>query len=196
MFLPTEVVIYTDGGCGRGDKVGGWAAVILFEKDGKLHKKEISGASPKTTNNRMEICGVLEGLKILKRPCHITIYSDSQYVVNAIGTFINGKPKCGASGWMNDWRRRGWVRKEGELKNHDLWKSIDEETKRHLSVTLVWVRGHNGHEHNERCDVLCTEAITRLRNEITISRNGLSSSSINNCPNGNGATETGLCQDI
>ncbi len=194
--MPTEVVIYTDGGCGRGDKAGGWAAVLLFEKDGELHSMEISGASPDTTNNRMEITGVLEGLRTLKRPCHVTVYSDSQYVVNAIGSFVRGRPKWGASGWMNDWKRRGWVRKEGELKNPDLWKLIDEEIARHLSVTLAWVRGHSGHEYNERCDVLCTEAIARLRNENTAAGDGLQASPDDNSSDGDGATTSGVCESI
>lgn len=173
MPLESEVVIYTDGGCGH-DKTGAWAAILVFEdKSGRKHQREISGGSPDTTNNRMELIGVLEALKTLKWSCHVTIYSDSQYVVNAIGAWANGQPTRQQSGWMNDWKRRGWARKEGPLKNPDLWQLVDEEVRRHKSVRLAWVRGHNGHEYNERCDALCTETIAKFRNENTFQSDGL-----------------------
>ncbi len=198
MPLQPEVVIYTDGGCGqRGKKAGSWAAVLLYDaSDGTRHEREFSGSCYDTTNNRMEITGVLEGLKALNKPCHVTIYSDSQYVVNAIGAWSDGRPKRESSGWMVYWKNRGWSRKEGELKNPDLWKLIDQEVRRHFSVTLVWVRGHNGDYYNERCDQLCTEAMQRLHRESAISRHGLQASPNGNSPNGNRTATTGVCESV
>lgn len=187
-----EVTIYTDGGCGRQDRRGGWAAILLCTKDDEVHSREISGANPCTTSNRMEIKAVFEGLRALKRPCHVTVYSDSQYVVNSIGQFKHGVANPRRSGWINDWRKRGWARKEGALKNNDLWQLIYSEVSRHKSVTLVWVKGHNEDYYNERCDELATEAIRKLRDDL-VQGDGLHGDGNGDGPDGPGILpETGV----
>src|SRR4051812_23924953 len=116
-MLQSEVVIYTDGACEPNPGMGGWAAILLYEQDGEVHKREITGAEKDSTNNRMEIIAVLEGLKALKRPCFVTIYSDSKYVVNSVGSWLDGRPRSGMFGWMVGWQRSGWSKKGGPLKN-------------------------------------------------------------------------------
>lgn len=167
--MADKVTVFTDGACGRGDtSPGGWAAVLLCEdKDGVLHRREVSGAVADTTNNRMELTGVLEAIRTLKFPVHVTIYSDSQYVVNGIGCWVDGKPKTKKWGWMVGWKKRSWTKTQGVLKNVDLWQLLDAEVRKHKSVTLEWVRGHNGNEHNERCDELAVAARLALSNAET-----------------------------
>lgn len=200
MPLITEVVAHTDGGCVRHKKGnhGGWSVILLFEDgDGILRERELSGGEANTTNNRMEIQAVLTALKTLKRPCHVTVFSDSQYVVHSIGEWEGGKPKKGHTGWMTDWQRRGWRRKEGALKNVDLWKQIDDQVRRHLSVTMRWVRGHNGDHYNERCDVLATSAITRQQNgESATTNDGLPENGALNGGNGGGSAGAGQGQTV
>lgn len=140
------VVIYTDGGCAPNPGVGGWAAVMHY----KDHVRELSGGEPDTTNNRMELTAVVEALRALRRPCHVEVYTDSQYV------------RLGITSWLPNWKRRGWKRKEGPLKNIDLWQQLDVEAGRHR-IDWRWVRGHAGNRYNERCDQLASEAITRQR---------------------------------
>lgn len=160
-FVEKLVTIYTDGACEPNPGVGGWAAILFFGPPASPEaKKEISGSLPQTTNNIAEITAVIEGLKALKRPCYVRIYSDSQYVVNAIGTWASGHP-CRPEGWLVSWEANGWRRKEGELKNATLWQELLALVRQHKSIEAIWLRGHNGDEHNERCDQLATEA--RLR---------------------------------
>lgn len=143
-----KVKIYTDGACLGNPGIGGYGAILKYNG----HKKEISGGYENTTNNRMEITAVIEALKLLKEPCDITIYSDSQYVCNAI-----------TKGWAKSWEAKGWMRNKKEpALNADLWKKLLELIENH-KVELVWVKGHAGHPENERCDALAVEAAKSLK---------------------------------
>lgn len=146
-----EVKIYTDGACrGNPDGPGGYGVVLEYEdKLGKLHTKELSGGYKSTTNNRMELMAVLKGLEAIKKPCKIKIYTDSQYIVNSFN-----------KGWLNNWILNNWKRgknKKEPVKNEDLWKKILKAKELH-SVEFIWVKGHDGHPQNERCDYLATNA--------------------------------------
>lgn len=156
--LISEIVIHTDGACEPNPGPGGWAAILQRETNNGIHEIEITGNHPATTNNRMEIMGVIEALKLLKAPHDVTIYSDSKYVVNSIGDWSEGDPHRSNIGWMVGWKKRGWRRKDGVLQNIDLWKEIDKLAKLQKSLRMRWVRGHAGHELNERCDVLAVQA--------------------------------------
>lgn len=134
-----EVSLYTDGACRGNPGKGGWGAILVYG----TYKKELSGGERETTNNRMELMAAIEGLSALKEPCSVTLYSDSKYLVEAY-----------AEGWIHSWRARGW-NKPGGLKNPDLWARLYELTTTH-KVSFVWVKGHNGHVYNERCDALAT----------------------------------------
>lgn len=133
-----EVTIYTDGACSGNPGPGGWAAILSMGE----HKKEISGGESDTTNNRMELTAVISALESLKRSCKVELYTDSQYIERAVN-----------EGWLAAWKRRGWRRKDGELKNAELWQRLDELLGRH-TVTFRWVKGHAENELNNRCDEL------------------------------------------
>ena len=137
-----EVRIYTDGACRGNPGHGGWGAILVYGR----FEKEMSGGDPETTNNRMELTAVIEGLSALKEPCSVTLYSDSRYVVDA---FLEG--------WVYGWEKNGWRRGKEEVKNPDLWQRLLSLTRVH-EVKFEWVRGHNGHDYNERCDKLATAA--------------------------------------
>ncbi len=145
-----KIDIYTDGACrGNPDGPGGYGVLLEYrDKEGVLHSKELSGGYSATTNNRMELRAVLEGLRAVNEPCDITVHTDSQYIANAFN-----------KGWLNNWILNGWKRgkKKEPVKNEDLWRAILEAKGDH-KLTLEWVRGHAGHPQNERCDVLATEA--------------------------------------
>ena len=132
------VILYTDGACSGNPGPGGWAAILRY--GGNV--RELSGGEAETTNNRMELTGVLEGLKALKESCAVELYSDSQYIVNALN-----------NGWLRDWKRRGWSRRDGELKNPELWQELDTLLQTHR-VSAHWVKGHADNEYNNRCDAL------------------------------------------
>ena len=132
------VVLYTDGACSGNPGPGGWAAILRYGES----TKELSGGERETTNNRMELSAVLAGLRALKEPCAVELYSDSQYVVHAI-----------TNGWLRDWKRRGWKRRDGELKNPELWQELDALLSDH-KVSAHWVKGHAENEYNNRCDAL------------------------------------------
>ena len=143
------VEIYTDGAArGNPDGPGGYGSVLEYvDTKGELHVKEISQGYVRTTNNRMELMAVIAGLEALNRPCTVEIYSDSQYVVNAFNQH-----------WVDGWIKKGWKRGKNEpVKNVDLWKRLLDAKSRH-SVTFHWVKGHDGHPQNERCDELATTA--------------------------------------
>ena len=143
-----QVILYTDGSArANPDGPGGYGA-ILAVKDaaGRLHEKELSRGYRVTTNNRMELMAVIAGLEELIRPCEVTVYSDSQYVVRAFNDH-----------WIDNWQKKNWKRGKDPVKNVDLWKRLLEAMKPH-KVTFCWVRGHNGHPGNERCDKLATSA--------------------------------------
>lgn len=133
-----KVCIYTDGACSGNPGPGGWAAILSYNG----HERELSGGEPATTNNRMELIAAISALEALKEPCEVELWTDSQYLARAVN-----------EGWLADWKRRGWRRKEGELKNPELWQALDALLARH-KVSFNWLKGHDGHEYNERCDAL------------------------------------------
>ena len=144
-----KVKIYTDGAArGNPDGPGGYGTVLEYvDTKVELHTKEISQGYVKTTNNRMELMAVIAGLEALNRPCEIELYSDSQYVVNAFNQH-----------WIDGWLKKGWKRGKNEpVKNVDLWKRLLKAKEPH-QVTFIWVKGHDGHPQNERCDTLATTA--------------------------------------
>lgn len=148
---PSEVLLYTDGACSGNPGPGGWAFLLLHPATGK--ELERSGAERETTNNRMELQAVIEGLATLKRPSHVEVFTDSVYV---------GK---GITEYMPKWKANGWRRKEGtkfvELKNEDLWRKLDELLARH-QVKYTRVAGHSGHVENDRVDGMAVAAYQRL----------------------------------
>ena len=131
-----KLELYTDGACSGNPGPGGYAAILLFEGNEKI----ISGGEKESTNNRMELMAVIEGLKALNEPCEIELFTDSRYVQQAI-----------ALGWIDDWEKRGWKRKSGSLQNPELWRELSALLKKHR-LTAHWVEGHAGNEHNERAD--------------------------------------------
>ena len=146
-----EVILYTDGACSGNPGPGGYGAVLLFtDNGGKIHRKEFSQGYKSTTNNRMEIMGVIKGLESLKEPCKVTLYSDSRYVVDAI-----------EKGWAKRWRSNNWMRNKKEpALNPDLWGQLLDLLGKH-EVSCRWVKGHSNNLENERCDTLAREAIGR-----------------------------------
>ncbi|OFW87901.1 MAG: ribonuclease HI [Alphaproteobacteria bacterium RIFCSPHIGHO2_12_FULL_45_9] len=138
-----HVELYTDGACSGNPGPGGWGALLRY----KGTEKELSGAEPDTTNNRMELMAAIEGLKAVKRTCDVTLYTDSKYVLQ------------GVTEWMDGWKSRGWKTADKKpVKNQDLWMALDEQVNRH-HVKWQWVKGHNGHIENERVDELARMAI-------------------------------------
>lgn len=144
-----NVEIYTDGAArGNPDGPGGYGVVLHYtDTQGNLYEKELSQGYVRTTNNRMELMAAIAGLEALKTPCNVTLYSDSKYLVDAFN-----------QNWIDGWIRKGWKRGKNEpVKNPDLWKRLLKAKEDH-NVTFVWVKGHNGHPLNERCDELATTA--------------------------------------
>ncbi len=133
-----KVSIYTDGACSGNPGPGGWGAILMY--GGKA--KELSGGAPETTNNRMELLGVITALEALKEPCKVDLYSDSQYVVNAVN-----------EGWLTNWRKKGWRRRDGDVKNVDLWLTLIPLLELH-DINFHWVKGHAENALNNRCDEL------------------------------------------
>ncbi|KPC53343.1 ribonuclease HI [Amantichitinum ursilacus] len=135
--------IYTDGACKGNPGPGGWGALLRYG----AQEKELFGGEAHTTNNRMELMAVIEGLGILTRACDAIVYTDSQYVKNGIESWIHG------------WKRNGWKTADKKpVKNADLWQRLDTEVARH-KVTWRWVKGHSGHELNERADQLANRGV-------------------------------------
>jgi ribonuclease HI len=142
-----HVVIYTDGACSGNPGPGGYGAILRFGD----HEKKISGGEPHTTNNRMELMAAISALEALKRPCKVDLHTDSQYVQQGIST------------WIKSWKRNGWRTADKKpVKNTDLWQRLDAALARH-EVRWHWVKGHDGHEMNERADELARSAITSQR---------------------------------
>ena len=136
--MTKTVVIYTDGACSGNPGPGGWGAILTF--DG--HEREICGGEADTTNNRMELMAAISALETLTRPCVIELHTDSQYL------------RGGVMGWMDNWKKRGWLTADKKpVKNIELWQRLDEARGRH-EVSWHWVKGHAGHEMNERADEL------------------------------------------
>lgn len=143
------VKIYTDGSArGNPDGPGGYGAVLEYiDSKGQMHVKELSAGYKKTTNNRMELMAAIKGLEALNRPCVVELYSDSQYMVKAFNDH-----------WIDGWIKKGWKRGKNEpVKNVDLWQRLLKAKAPH-QVTFIWVKGHDGHPQNERCDTLATTA--------------------------------------
>jgi len=139
-----QVTIYADGACSGNPGPGGYGAILVYGK----HRKELSGGEPATTNNRMEMMGVLAGLEALNMPCEVEVVSDSKYVVDAI-----------SKGWAVGWKKNGWVKSnKTPALNADLWERMLSLLEKH-QVRFRWVKGHSGHPENERCDELARTAI-------------------------------------
>lgn len=136
------VEIFTDGACSGNPGAGGWGAVLRY---GGV-EKELSGGEAETTNNRMELTAVIEALKALKKPCEIVLCTDSRYVMD------------GVQQWLPNWKKNGWrtANKKSPVKNIDLWQQLDALLELH-KIKWVWVKGHNGHPENERCDKLARD---------------------------------------
>jgi ribonuclease HI len=142
--MTPQVVIHTDGACSGNPGPGGWGAVLHF----KDQEKELWGGELQTTNNRMELMAAIQALEALKRPCKVELHTDSQYVQKGIHEWIHG------------WKRRGWLTADKKpVKNDDLWKRLDAARLRH-EVDWRWVKGHAGHEYNERADTLARQGLT------------------------------------
>ncbi len=133
------VEIFTDGACSGNPGPGGYGAILRYNG----HIKELSGGDSATTNNRMELTAVIKALEALKEPCKVTLTTDSQYVVNSV-----------EKKWLYNWEKKNWIRSKNDpVPNTDLWKQLIPLLEKH-EVRFVWVRGHNGHPENERCDEL------------------------------------------
>jgi len=134
-----EVTIFTDGACSGNPGPGGWAAILRYRQT----ERELSGGERNTTNNRMELTAAAEALSALKEPCRVTLYSDSKYLVDGL-----------SKGWAKSWRAKGWKKSDGKpALNPDLWQRLLELFEIH-DITLIWIKGHNEHPENERCDQL------------------------------------------
>ncbi len=140
-----EVTIYTDGACSGNPGPGGFGAILAYGG----REKELSEGYRKTTNNRMELLGVIRALEALREPCRVDLYSDSKYVVEAI-----------EKGWAVTWQKNGWKRKSGPAQNPDLWARLLALFEMH-AVTCHWVKGHAENEKNNRCDALATAAYAK-----------------------------------
>ena len=146
-----KVILYTDGACSGNPGIGGWGAVLMF----KGVEKRISGAESSTTNNRMEMMAVIEGLKSLKEPCEVEVYSDSAYTVNA---FENG--------WIYSWEKNGFKKADNKpVLNTDLWQILLQLTRVH-KVRFIKVKGHADNEYNNICDKLATDAVKNFKNGL------------------------------
>ena len=147
MTTGPHVIIHTDGACSGNPGPGGWGAILTSGK----HEKELKGAEEHTTNNRMELMGAISALEALKMPSTVELHTDSQYV------------QQGISKWIHGWKRNGWKTADKKpVKNTDLWQRLDAAMQRH-NVKWHWVKGHAGHEYNERADQLARDAIAELR---------------------------------
>lgn len=142
-----EVEIFTDGACRGNPGPGGWGALLRY----KGSEKELYGAEANTTNNRMELLAAIRALEELKRPCKVTVTTDSNYV------------KKGITEWLQGWKQRGWkTAGKTPVQNIELWQRLEQAVSRHERVDWKWVRGHSGHAENERADELANRAIDEL----------------------------------
>jgi len=142
-----QVTIFTDGACKGNPGPGGWGAILMSNG----HEKELYGYEPQTTNNRMEMMGAIAALEALKKPCDVSMNVDSQYVLQ------------GMTEWIRGWKARGWKTADKKpVKNDDLWKRLDAACAPH-KIKWTWVKGHAGHEYNERADQLANKGISEAR---------------------------------
>ena len=140
------VTLYTDGACKGNPGKGGWGVLMRYGS----HEKELFGGEAHTTNNRMELTAIIQGLAALKRPCAVVIYTDSQYVKN------------GMEKWIHDWKKNGWkTASKQPVKNEDLWQQLDRLAAQH-QIQWQWVRGHAGHAENERADALANQGVASV----------------------------------
>ena len=148
--MTARVEIFTDGACSGNPGVGGWGAILRY----KDIEKELSGGEENTTNNRMELMAVIMALSVLKTKCNISLYTDSKYVMNGI------------TEWLANWKRNNWQtsNKKQAVKNIDLWQRLDDLTQQH-EIRWLWVKGHNGHPENERCDALARSEVAKIKDE-------------------------------
>ena len=146
MTVP-QVCLYTDGACSGNPGPGGWGALLTMGQ----HEKELCGAEAQTTNNRMEMMAAIQGLRALKNPCQVDLYTDSQYL------------REGITSWIVGWKKNGWkTAAKKPVKNEDLWRLLDDLVQIH-DIRWHWVKGHNGHPENERVDLLARSAILTLK---------------------------------
>jgi len=147
-MMTPRVEIFTDGACSGNPGIGGWGAILRY----KNVEKEISGGEANTTNNRMELTAVIEALNLLKTHCNVSLYTDSKYVM------------CGITEWMENWKKNDWrtANKKQAVKNIDLWRQLDNLTQQH-EIRWIWVKGHNGHCENERCDALARGEVAKIK---------------------------------
>lgn len=145
-----HIDIFTDGACSGNPGPGGWGVILKYLST----TKELSGGESETTNNRMELTAVIEALSTLKEPCEVSLYTDSQYVANAVN-----------KNWLWDWQRHSWKKSDGKpVKNIDLWELLLKLLDVH-KVEFVWIKGHNGYPENERCDYLATTQRDSFKNK-------------------------------
>ncbi len=143
-----EVELYTDGSCSGNPGPGGWGAILCF----RGLEKELSGGERETTNNRMELTAAIRGLEALKEPCRVTLYTDSQYIANAINQH-----------WLVNWKKRGWKKADkSPVLNRELWEALDAQLSRH-DVTFHWVKGHADNAYNNRCDALAVAQTRKMQ---------------------------------
>ena len=143
------ITLFTDGACSGNPGPGGWGAILRY---GNI-EKTMSGGEAETTNNRMELTAVIEGLKALKKPCVVNVISDSKYVCDAVD-----------KGWVYSWKKKGWKKSDGKpALNRELWESLLELLSVH-KVTFTWIKGHAGHPENERCDKMAVEQSQKFSN--------------------------------
>lgn len=147
--MTPKVLIYTDGACRGNPGPGGWGAILISGG----HERELCGGELSTTNNRMELMAAIEALRALKRPCKVELHTDSQYL------------RTGITEWLAGWKAKGWrTAAKTPVKNEDLWKALDEARLRH-EVDWRWVKGHAGHELNERADALARRGMLEVLGE-------------------------------
>ena len=145
----SKVTIYTDGACSGNPGPGGWGALLMFGE----HERELCGGEAETTNNQMELRAAIEALNALKRPCDVDLYTDSQYV------------RGGITGWIYGWKKNGWrTANKKPVKNVELWQALDQAMARHR-IDWHWVKGHAGHEDNERADALARRGMAPFKNK-------------------------------
>lgn len=138
-----EVLLFTDGACSGNPGPGGYGVILRYGE----REKEMSEGFSLTTNNRMELLAAIVGLEALKEPCSVTLYSDSKYLTDAVN-----------KGWLGSWQKRGWKKADkSPVQNRELWERLLPLLEKH-SVTFIWLKGHDGHPENERCDALAREA--------------------------------------
>lgn len=143
-----KVMMYTDGACGGNPGPGGYGCILVY----KGNEREIHGGDAQTTNNRMELSAVIEGLSALNEPCEVVVTSDSKYVTDAINR-----------GWLESWRAHGWKKADKKpVLNIDLWEKLIPLIEKH-DVKFEWIKGHNGHEYNERCDRMAVAEVEKHR---------------------------------